>query len=65
MYEFNLSSKVNSANAAVMGMGQTRKIILGDNLQEKYNNSEIEAVLAHEIGIKIFLSCWPCNLAVY
>jgi STE24 endopeptidase len=50
IYEFDLSSKMNSANAAVMGMGQTRKIILGDNLTAKYSNAEIEAVLAHEIG---------------
>ncbi len=50
IYQFNLSSKVNAANAAVMGMGQTRKIILGDNLEDKYTNAEIEAVLAHEIG---------------
>ena len=50
IYEFDLSSKRNSANAAVMGMGNTRKIILGDNLTEKYSNAEIEAVLAHEIG---------------
>ncbi|MBM7555434.1 M48 family metalloprotease [Halanaerobacter jeridensis] len=50
IYEFDLSSKRNSANAAVMGMGQTRKIILGDNLTEKYSNDEIEAVLAHEIA---------------
>ncbi|MGM0369125.1 MAG: M48 family metalloprotease [Bacillota bacterium] len=50
IYEFDLSSKMNSANAAVMGMGQTRKIILGDNLTDKYSNAEIEAVLAHEIG---------------
>ncbi|GAB6098189.1 M48 family metallopeptidase [Halanaerocella petrolearia] len=50
IYEFDLSSKMNAANAAVMGMGQTRKIILGDNLKERYSNAEIEAVLAHEIG---------------
>lgn len=50
IYEFDLSSKTNSANAAVMGMGKTRKIILGDNLKDKYTNEEIEAVMAHEIG---------------
>ncbi|ADL12758.1 M48 family metalloprotease [Acetohalobium arabaticum] len=50
IYEFNLSSKMNSANAAVIGMGKTRKIILGDNLQDRYTNDEIEAVLAHEVG---------------
>jgi STE24 endopeptidase len=50
IYEFNLSSKVNSANAAVMGLGKTRKILLGDNLEDKYTPGEIEAVLAHELG---------------
>ena len=50
IYEFDLSSKRNSANAAVMGMGSTRKIILGDNLTAKYSHDEIAAVLAHEIG---------------
>ncbi|WP_018247584.1 M48 family metalloprotease [Orenia marismortui] len=50
IYEFNLSSKVNSANAAVMGLGKTRKIILGDNLIDKYSEEEIEAIMAHEIG---------------
>ncbi|AZR72913.1 peptidase M48 Ste24p [Anoxybacter fermentans] len=50
IYEFNLSSKVNSANAAVIGMGKTRKIILSDTLQDKYTEAEIEAILAHEIG---------------
>ncbi len=50
IYEFDLSSKTDAANAAVMGLGQTRKIILGDNLKNKYSEEEIEAVLAHEIG---------------
>jgi STE24 endopeptidase len=50
IYEINLSSKISSANAAVMGMGKTRKIVLSDNLVGRFNNKEIEAILCHEIG---------------
>lgn len=50
IYEINLSSRVSFGNAAVIGLGKTRKIILGDTLTDKYTNAEIEAVLAHEIG---------------
>ncbi len=50
IYEINLSSKINYANAAVVGLGQTRRILLGDNLSEKYTPAEIEAVLAHELA---------------
>ncbi|MFW5976882.1 MAG: M48 family metalloprotease [Bacillota bacterium] len=50
IYQIDLSSKVNFANAAVIGLGKSRKIILGDNLKDKYTDDEIEAVLAHELG---------------
>ena len=53
IYEINLSSKVNAANAAVMGLGKSRKIVLSDNLQDKYSPGEIEAVLAHELGHQV------------
>lgn len=50
IYEINLSSKMTSANAAVIGMGNTRKILLSDNLAERFSFEEIEAILCHEIG---------------
>ncbi|MFO7815313.1 MAG: M48 family metalloprotease [Halanaerobiales bacterium] len=50
IYEINLSSKMTSANAAVIGMGNTRKILLSDNLAERFSFKEIEAILCHEIG---------------
>lgn len=53
IYEINLSSKVNAANAAVMGLGKSRKIVLSDNLKDKYSVDEIEAVLAHELGHQV------------
>ena len=50
VYEWNLSEKSKKANAALMGMGATRRIILADTLLANYSDDEIEAVLAHELG---------------
>jgi STE24 endopeptidase len=50
VYEWKLSEKSKKANAALMGMGRTRRIILADTLLENYSEDEIEAVLAHELG---------------
>ncbi|HWF02428.1 MAG TPA: M48 family metallopeptidase [Candidatus Angelobacter sp.] len=50
VYEWKLSEKSKKANAALTGMGNTRRIILADTLLDNYSNDEIEAVLAHELG---------------
>jgi STE24 endopeptidase len=50
VYKWNLSEKSKKANAALTGLGNTRRIILADTLLEQYSADEIEAVLAHELG---------------
>jgi len=50
VYKWNLSEKSNKANAALTGLGSTRRIILADTLLDNYSPEEIEAVLAHELG---------------
>ena len=50
VYEWKLSEKSKKANAALTGLGATRRIILADTLLENYSDDEIEAVLAHELG---------------
>jgi len=50
VYSFNMSSKTVAANAALMGLGNTRRIILGDTLLQHFSRDEIESVLAHELG---------------
>ena len=50
VYEWKLSEKSTKANAALTGMGSTRRIILSDTLLQHYSDDEIEAVLAHELG---------------
>src|SRR5439155_755995 len=43
------SRKSRTANAAVVGLGRTRRIILFDTLLAKFSPEEIESVLAHEL----------------
>jgi STE24 endopeptidase len=44
------SRKSRTANAAVVGLGRTRRIVLYDTLVAQFRPHEIEAVLAHELG---------------
>jgi STE24 endopeptidase len=50
VYRWKLSEKSKKANAALTGLGNTRRIILADTLLDNYGPEEIEAVLAHELG---------------
>lgn len=50
VFRFDMSSKTKSANAALTGIGGTRRIILGDTLLNEFTADEIETVLAHELG---------------
>jgi len=50
VYEWKFSEKSKKANAALTGLGSTRRIILADTLLGNYSDDEIEAVLAHELG---------------
>jgi len=50
VYKWHLSEKSKKANAALTGLGNTRRIILADTLLDHYSPDEIEAVLAHELG---------------
>jgi STE24 endopeptidase len=44
------SRKSRTANAAVVGLGRTRRIILFDTLATGFREDEVEAVLAHELA---------------
>ncbi len=50
VYEWKLSEKSKKANAALTGLGRTRRIILADTLLQNYSSDEIESILAHELG---------------
>jgi STE24 endopeptidase len=50
VYKFDMSRRTKAANAALMGLGNTRRIVLGDTLLNEFGADEIETVLAHELG---------------
>lgn len=50
VYEWSLADKSRRANAALVGAGGNRRILLSDTLLEHYSDDEIEVILAHELG---------------
>jgi Zn-dependent protease with chaperone function len=50
VYEWALGEKTRRANAALVGTGRTRRIIVSDTLLAAYSEDEIEVVMAHELG---------------
>jgi len=50
VFEIDLSKKTLKANAAFVGFGKTRRVILADTLKGKYSHDEIEVILAHEFA---------------
>jgi STE24 endopeptidase len=50
VFKFDMSRRTKSANAALTGIGNTRRIVLGDTLINEFSTDEIETVLAHELG---------------
>ena len=53
VYKFDMSQRTKAANAALTGLGNTRRIILGDTLLGEFTSDEIEVVLAHELGHQV------------
>ena len=52
------STKSRTANAAVTGLGRTRRIILFDTLATGFTDDEVEAVLAHELAHHLHGDIW-------
>ncbi|GAC1566188.1 MAG: M48 family metallopeptidase [Ktedonobacteraceae bacterium] len=57
-YTFDMSRKTTAANAALMGLGNTRRIVVGDTMLDRYTHEEIEVVLAHELGHHVHHDSW-------
>ena len=50
VFVFDMSRRTKAANAALVGLGSSRRIILGDVMLNEFSVDEIETVLAHELG---------------
>ena len=58
VYEWTLSAHTRKANAALAGMGRTRRILLADTLLADYSDDEIEVILAHELSHHVHHDLW-------
>ena len=58
VFEWVLSGHTKKANAALAGMGQTRRILVSDTLLADYSEDEIEVILAHEFAHHVHRDLW-------
>ena len=57
-YEWGLGDKTKKANAALAGLGTTRRILVSDTLLAEYSEEEIEVILAHELAHHVHGDIW-------
>ena len=50
VFKYDMSKRTKAANAALTGIGNSRRIVIGDTLINEFSTDEIETVLAHELG---------------
>jgi STE24 endopeptidase len=57
-YEWGLSDRTKKANAALAGLGSSRRILVSDTMLAAYSDEEIEVVLAHELAHHVHGDIW-------
>jgi STE24 endopeptidase len=57
-FEWRLGERTRQANAALVGLGRTRRILVSDTLLSAYSDDEIEVILAHEIAHHVHRDIW-------
>jgi len=62
VYTIGLGAKTSKANAAVCGIGKSKRILLSDTLLENYTPDEIEATFAHELAHHKHMHFWKLNI---
>ena len=63
VFEWELGARTSKANAALTGMGSTRRILLSDTLLAAYSDDEIEVILAHELAHHVHRDLWSAVAA--
>ncbi len=58
VFLMKMSNKTTATNAALMGLGNTRRIVMGDTMADRYTIDEVEVVLAHELGHHVHHDIW-------
>jgi Zn-dependent protease with chaperone function len=50
VYRVDASRRTSAANAYVVGLGHSKRVVLYDNLIEEFPRDEVRVVVAHELG---------------
>ena len=58
IFTFNLSKTTKKVNAGFTGIGNSKRIILGDTLMQHFSDEEVETVFAHELGHYVHGHIW-------
>ena len=58
IFTMDMSRQTKKANAMFTGLGNTKRIVLGDNLVDEFTTDEVEAVIAHEMGHSLLYHIW-------
>ncbi|KPL00780.1 MAG: hypothetical protein AMJ91_03430 [candidate division Zixibacteria bacterium SM23_73_3] len=58
IFAMDMSKQTKKANAMFTGLGNTKRIVLGDNLVDEFTTDEVEVVIAHEMGHNLMHHIW-------
>ena len=58
IFTVDMSKQTKKANAMFTGLGNTKRIVLGDNLVDEFTTDEVEVVIAHEMGHNLMHHIW-------
>lgn len=58
IFTMDMSKQTKKANAMFTGLGNTKRIVLGDNMVDEFTADEIEVVIAHEMGHNLLRHIW-------
>jgi STE24 endopeptidase len=58
VYQMDMSRQSEKPNAMFTGLGNTKRIVLGDTLLAGFSEDEVEAVVAHELGHQVHGDIW-------
>ncbi|MDQ3781281.1 MAG: M48 family metallopeptidase [Chloroflexota bacterium] len=58
VFAMDMSRQSEKPNAFFTGIGNTKRIVLGDTLVDKFTPEEVEGVVAHELGHQVHGDIW-------
>jgi STE24 endopeptidase len=57
-YQWRVGDRTTKANAALVGIGRTRRILVSDTMLAAHSDDEIETVFAHELAHHVYGDIW-------